>query len=112
MPGLVNEMAENWEKVKNLTGVWFAGARCLRSWSVIFEPMIELHMGSLGVWAVGPGTSSDLSTGYPQDIVIKEFGSLTRFCLDQGPRAVLHKPRAQDPRCYGPGPWFLNHETV
>ena len=119
MPGLVNEMAE-------YIGYWSLdltfpsrGHRAPNVAHELFDQLIELHKG---VWEfgslnfpevpAGPGFSSDLSTGYPQDIVIKEFGSLTRFCLDQGPRSFLHTARARDPRCLLQVPWFCNHETV
>jgi hypothetical protein len=70
--------------------------------------------GSLGSFScqARPVRSCNLSTAYPQEIIIREFRSLTRFCLGQGPRAFPRTTRVRGPRCFGQVPWFCTHETV
>ena len=67
-----------------------------------------------GVWEARTGRP--VTESYPQVIhdlfINREFGSLKLLDTDRGPRCALHITRAQDPRPFGPVPWFGTHETV
>ena len=82
------------------------------SWKM--AEMLYYFRGVSGVWEARAGRP--VTGTYPQVIhrfiISGEFGSLRQFVAGRGPRCALHTTRAQDPRPFGPVPWFGSPETV
>ena len=116
--GLQDEMEQKPRKTAGSLGVSGCTGSCFLARAAGGMERIRRKLGkskgSLGSFScqARPVRSCNLSTAYSQEIIIREFRSLTRFCLGQGPRAFPRTTRVLGPRCFGQVPWFCTHETV